>query len=1193
MMLVFSATSQVSPCYFDEVVEALDQSPFDYGYLLDEADDIIATNIQVGSSRYAAISSNTSYEIPVVVHVLHKSNELVGVGSNISSSQIDAAIAKLNADFANAQQEGVDINVEFCLASRDPDGNPSTGVNRIDADACSCNYSSLGMVGVLESNSNEIALKALSKWPNTEYINIWTVSEINGNNGGLGIQGFATPPGTPDIIDGLVVLASSFTANNTVTTHEMGHFFSLYHTFQGDQDGLGCPPVSNTDANGDRCQDTPPHRRSPSFTCNLTGTNTCYNIPNSQFVKNYLDYSSESCHTMFTDDQRMRIRCSLMDIRYQLMHSVGCLPPCPGQIAGFETETNLVSTGIEVEFTDISTGSGSVSWFVNDVDETPTTTSTDFKWTFTQPGRYFVCQEKTGGGCFDRVCMELNVIEDVCSDPPINLPNGDFESFAGDAPTVFTGIPGRDFINFQLDDWNVFKGSPDFFQTDGVHDNFVRVVSFPEANANEGIFACYDFVKDREYLVCLDLKSPSPSNVQEIQVSLGNNFLKAVDFVASQSNPKVGDQVVFEEKKSDYPIWTSESFTFIADKDYNNIAFASRCVGCPSTSLGESSIYIDNIQISPFDDDSGFTVSQDREVCLGEIVNLIAEGGSTYSWSPASSLTCSDCPNPIATPSETTTYTVDITYGESCPITVSRDVTVTVNCGTCDAIPSFTDTITDCKVKFTGINSGDPGEFIWDFGDGTVAAGPVVEHEYQWGGDFEVCLTIKCDFDAVTICDSISISSHCDNCTSVPGVNSQQCTGDSLNTYLADIDFIVPAGLEPCTGDGLFIYSDDVNIVVTDFGVVPINSTSSQVLGNFELNTTDQAGFEANGTTIYISLCDSLGVMQCFSTSVSASTCDVCTEVSIPLLANCDPNMSSDSMNFYIDTFSIPGYIAPPFGNGPPIDITSSIVGFSFTHLNGEIVYTINTDSDLPLTEQILVSYTNAQLEKVCVTFIIQTPEPCFDPLPENCVANWDPKPVECTGNNVSGYAEFDYDMTVDLGPYELCDGELSATLEGGMVLLTNSSIVGNQLSFTAQLLVPGNFAQSSSSVVGDEYILRIYLCDDQRNVVCYGFPLDLRCAQTSSRSAGNAGVSSSTKDFLVYPNPVQEIVKFSVGSPTKENLYEAELVDMNGSLYQSISLDHTSEPSIDVSSYPSGVYIVRFKENDIFIEMKKLIIIH
>ncbi len=50
---------------------------------------------------------------------------------------------------------------------------------------------------------------------------------------------------------------------------------------------------------------------------------------------------------------------------------------------------------------------------------------------------------------------------------------------------------------------------------------------------------------------------------------------------------------------------------------------------------------------------------EDIDICEGETVVLSVTGGDgSYNWFPATGLSCTDCPNPIVTPSETTTYTV-------------------------------------------------------------------------------------------------------------------------------------------------------------------------------------------------------------------------------------------------------------------------------------------------------------------------------------------------------------------------------------------------------------------------------------------------------------------------------------------------------------------------------------------------------
>ena len=56
----------------------------------------------------------------------------------------------------------------------------------------------------------------------------------------------------------------------------------------------------------------------------------------------------------------------------------------------------------------------------------------------------------------------------------------------------------------------------------------------------------------------------------------------------------------------------------------------------------------------------------DREVCAGISVTLSATGAATYEWSPAAGLNCTACANPVATISNTTTYTVTGTSGTGC-----------------------------------------------------------------------------------------------------------------------------------------------------------------------------------------------------------------------------------------------------------------------------------------------------------------------------------------------------------------------------------------------------------------------------------------------------------------------------------------------------------------------------------------------
>jgi gliding motility-associated-like protein len=69
------------------------------------------------------------------------------------------------------------------------------------------------------------------------------------------------------------------------------------------------------------------------------------------------------------------------------------------------------------------------------------------------------------------------------------------------------------------------------------------------------------------------------------------------------------------------------------------------------------------------------TVSGDTTICGGESVNLTASGGVNYSWTPVAGLSDPGISNPIASPIDTTTYTVVVSDAAGC----SDDTTVTVN----------------------------------------------------------------------------------------------------------------------------------------------------------------------------------------------------------------------------------------------------------------------------------------------------------------------------------------------------------------------------------------------------------------------------------------------------------------------------------------------------------------------------------
>lgn len=278
----------------------------------------------------------TIHTIPVVVHVIHL-GEAVGTGTNISDEQIQSAITALNRDFrmeagtigdgsGNTPVPGVDCEIEFCLAVRDPNGQPTTGINRVNGSSVT-NYASQGII-----DANEVDVKTLSRWDNRYYYNVWVVSEIDDNGGGAGTQGYAYFPTNPVTWnadkDGTVVLYNAFgndpdgslgynlksyTNLNRTMTHEIGHGLNLHHPFEG-----GSCSETDCTTQGDEVCDTPPTTQQTNC-----GTPAC---GGTQQVENYMDYTGSTCTNMFTQGQKDRMRTALEGPRAELLTSDACTP---------------------------------------------------------------------------------------------------------------------------------------------------------------------------------------------------------------------------------------------------------------------------------------------------------------------------------------------------------------------------------------------------------------------------------------------------------------------------------------------------------------------------------------------------------------------------------------------------------------------------------------------------------------------------------------------------------------------------------------------------------------------------------------------------------------------------------------------------------------------------------------------------
>ncbi|MBP8823282.1 MAG: gliding motility-associated C-terminal domain-containing protein [Flavobacteriales bacterium] len=130
------------------------------------------------------------------------------------------------------------------------------------------------------------------------------------------------------------------------------------------------------------------------------------------------------------------------------------------------------------------------------------------------------------------------------------------------------------------------------------------------------------------------------------------------------------------------------------------------------------------------------TIAADTTICPGGYAVLLAQGAGgspayTYTWSPE---------GPLASPSETTVYTVVVTDTHGC---TAGPLQMTVNVGGVPAVFTVSDTL-GCLPHCITFTAGqtDGATYTWTLGDGSTGTGAVLEHCYATAGSFTVNLTV-------------------------------------------------------------------------------------------------------------------------------------------------------------------------------------------------------------------------------------------------------------------------------------------------------------------------------------------------------------------------------------------------------------------------------------------------------------------
>ena len=361
--LSVQAQQQAEKCGFNHAVEFLNQQNPNYKQQINAAYQqwVIEANAKQNKN------DKSIYVIPVVFHVVWNSNNLQ---QNLDDSVLIEQINVLNEDFRRLNADTVNMRsgfaplvgdgqIEFQLACKDPNGNATDGIVRVQTSTTFGGGFLPDMASIAKiQNTSQGGSDA---WNTSEYLNIW-VGDINGGSATPSLLGVATPPAglsnwpansiPPELTDGAIIHYSAFGRNNpaamTATvingrtvTHEVGHYLGVRHTAEntfgglfgsicGDDDGLTDTP--NCDQSQQGC---------------VTTRNSCTDaIPGvgdlPDMVENYMDYSDQDCQNSFTTGQINIMRSVLQNERNGLLTS----PALSNCVVGIEE--NMLANNVSI-----------------------------------------------------------------------------------------------------------------------------------------------------------------------------------------------------------------------------------------------------------------------------------------------------------------------------------------------------------------------------------------------------------------------------------------------------------------------------------------------------------------------------------------------------------------------------------------------------------------------------------------------------------------------------------------------------------------------------------------------------------------------------------------------------------------------------------------------------------------------------
>jgi hypothetical protein len=295
----------------------------DYLNLVDPSYASGKTAVENFTTAFLAINpSYTSTQIitiPVVFHVIYKTTE-----QNVSYDLLQAQIDQLNLDFSATNPDIVDVppifqpagnmGIQFTIASRAPNGDPTTGIQRRTTNLDYFDG---------PNDPRFFSDGGFDAWDRDSYLNIWVCALEPG------LGGYAPYPGGSPERDGIVISyfsvgsisnpnpSNSIYGIGRIAVHEIGHWLNLKHIWGGS----GCGA-------SDGVSDTPEHDGPNSGCPAYPHYSSCPGNP-IEMTMNYMDYTRSACMFMFSPGQVSRSLALFAPggAREPLLNSMGAVPP--------------------------------------------------------------------------------------------------------------------------------------------------------------------------------------------------------------------------------------------------------------------------------------------------------------------------------------------------------------------------------------------------------------------------------------------------------------------------------------------------------------------------------------------------------------------------------------------------------------------------------------------------------------------------------------------------------------------------------------------------------------------------------------------------------------------------------------------------------------------------------------------------